>query len=101
VFFVEYANPYAEKEVLWFSTFLGGSVEMHLHSMGDDSLRAIYRFKKQESPLYPVAYHTDKSRMVKCVIVVGGRPKCAKVFPWIYPLPHPQWGTQYTVENIE
>ena len=101
VFFVEYANPYTDREVLWFSSFLEGPVEMHLHNMGDDSLKAIYRFKLQESPLYPVVYRTDRSRMVKCIVLVGGRQKCAKIFPWIYPLPHPQWGTTYTVESLE
>jgi len=101
VFFVDYTNPYSDREVLWISSYVEGSVKLHLHSMGDDSLKAIYHFKRQESPLYPVVYRTDRSRMVKCVILVDGRPKCARILPWIYPLPHPQWGTEYTVESIE
>ena len=100
VFFVEYPNPYRDKEVLWFASFLEGEVEMRLHDMTDDSLVAVYRFEPQTAPIYPIAYRADRERPVKCVILVDGRPKCATQVPWLYPLPVPQWGTRYTVKEF-
>jgi len=99
VFFVDYPNPYPDKEVLWFASFLDGPVEMRVHDMADDSLVAVYRFEPQAAPVYPIAYRADNERPVKCVVVVDGRAKCARQMPWLYPLPVPQWGTSYSVEE--
>lgn len=100
VFFFDYPNPYADKEVLWFAIFREGVVEMRNYDMQNDSLVAIYRFESQNAPVYPVAYHADESIPVKCVVYVDGRPKCAKQMPWMYPLAVPQWGTRYSVEEL-
>jgi hypothetical protein len=100
VFFFDYPNPYPDKEVLWFAAFMEGSVEMRVHDMENDSLVAVYRFVPQESPVYPIAYRADDSLPVKCVIHVNNRPKCARQMPWLYPLAVPQWGTEYTVEEM-
>jgi hypothetical protein len=99
VFFVDYVNPYPDKEVLWFSSYLEGPVEMEIHDAGNDSLEAVYRFEPQEMPLYAVAYRSDSNRLVKCVIRVNNQPKCARLCASFYPLPQPQWGTTYTVER--
>jgi hypothetical protein len=99
VFFAEYPNPYENQEVLWIASFMDGPVEMSVHDMETDSVVAVYRFAAQEAPLYPMVYRSDPERLVKCVVLVGGRSKCAKIFPWIYPLPFPQWGTTYTIET--
>ena len=100
VFFFEYPNPYPDKEVLWFAAFAEGEIEMRIHNMENDSLVAIYRFRHQEAPVYPIAYRADESVPVKCVVHVNNRPKCAKQMPWMYPLPVPQWGTEYSVEEV-
>jgi len=101
VFFFDYPNPYPDKEVLWFASYSEGPVEMRIHNMENDSLVAVYKFKPQKSPLYPIAYKADESVPVKCVVTVNGRPRCAKQMPWIYPLPVPQWGTEYSVEETK
>ena len=51
VFFFDYRNPYPDKEVLWFASYMEGDVAMKIHNMENDSLIATYRFAKQESPL--------------------------------------------------
>ncbi len=101
VFFFDYPNPYPDKEVLWFAAFEEGAVEMRIHNMENDSLVAIYRFQPQKAPVYPIAYRAEESVPVKCVIHVNDRPKCAKQMPWMYPLPVPQWGTEYSVEEVQ
>jgi hypothetical protein len=101
VFFADFPNPYRDKEVLWFSSYAQGRVEVYLHDASNDFVTSILTFDKQESPLYPLVYHSAGERIVKCVIRVDGREKCAKLFPWILPLPHPQWGTSYTIEQFE
>jgi hypothetical protein len=99
VFFVDYVNPYPDREILWFSSFLEGSVTMEVHDAASDSLEAIYHFEPQETPLYAVAHRTNSPRLVKCVILVANEAKCAKLLPVFYPLHHPQWGTEYRVEE--
>ena len=101
VFFFDYPNPYPDKEVLWFAAFTEGSIEMRFHNMENDSLVAVYRFREQDSPVYPVAYRVEERDPMKCVIHVNNRPKCAKQMPRIYPLAVPQWGTEYSVEEID
>lgn len=101
VFFFDYPNPYPDKEVLWFAAFEEGAVEMRIHNMENDSLVAIFRFQPQKAPVYPIAYRAEESVPVKCVIHVNDRPKCAKQMPWMYPLPVPQWGTEYSVEEVQ
>jgi hypothetical protein len=100
VFFADFPNPYADKEVLWVSNYAGGKVDVYLHSVHDDSVDMILHFEPQQSPLYPLVYHASDDRMVKCVVQVDGREKCAKLYPRIMPLPHPQWGTTYVVERL-
>jgi len=101
VFFVQYVNPYPDKEVLWFSSFIEGDVEMEIHSAETDSVEAIYHFEPQETPLFALAYRADSDRLVKCVVRINGRQKCARLLPAFYPLPQPQWGTSYRVEVVE
>lgn len=101
VFFVEYVNPYPDKEVLWFSSFIEGNVEMDVYNTETDSLEAIYHFEPQDTPLFVVAYRTESQRLVKCVVRVNSRPKCARLLPAFYPLPQPQWGTEYRVEEVK
>jgi hypothetical protein len=99
VFFVEDVNPYPDKEVLWFSSFLEGPVEMEIYDAASDSLEAVFTFEPQSIPLYTVAYRAESSRLVKCVIRVNDQPKCARLLPAFYPIPQPQWGTKYTVQE--
>jgi hypothetical protein len=100
VFYADYVNPYQDKEVLWIASYVEGPVELRIYDMQNDSLETIIRFEQQDSPLYPLAYHADESRVMKCVVFAGGRAKCAKTFPEIHPLEHPQWGTTFTVDDL-
>ncbi|MBI4534709.1 MAG: hypothetical protein HY708_00430 [Ignavibacteriae bacterium] len=99
VFFADYTNPYTNFELLWFASFLDSSAEMHIHNMESDSVEAVYRFEPQDAPLYTVSYRADRSRLVKCVIYVVGKPKCARVYPSMHPIHQPGWVTQYTVSE--
>lgn len=100
VFFVEYPNPYRDKEVLWIASFLEGPVALKLHNMETDSVLAVFRFDHQEAPIFPIAYREEGDGPVKCVILVNDLPKCATLLPSFYPLSVPQWGTTYTVEEM-
>lgn len=99
VFFAEYPNPYRDREVLWIASFMEGSLALRVHDMTTDSVVAVYRFRPQEAPIFPIAYRGDAEDPVKCVITIDGRPKCAALLPSFYHLPVPQWGTSYTVEE--
>ena len=72
---------------------------MHVHNIETDSLQYVYRFEKQETPLYTVPMHEDKEHLVKCVVFVDGHKKCAKVYPAWRPLHIPQFKTKYTIDS--
>jgi hypothetical protein len=99
VFFATYPNPYTDKEFLWFAVFVDGPVELRVHDFESDSLQSIYRFQQQDIPLHTIALHENKEHLVKCVLYINGRVKCAKVFADWRPLPYPQFKTQYTISN--
>ena len=99
VFFTTYPNPYPDKEFLWFAVFTSGAVEMHVHDAESDSLRAIYRFSRQDIPVYTVAFHEERTHFVKCVLFVDGRMKCAKLYPSWSVVNIPQFKTHYAVEQ--
>ena len=99
VFFATYPNPYSDKEFLWFAVFTEGNVEMRVHDLESDSLQSVYRFEKQAAPVHTIALHQDKEHLVKCVVFVGGRMKCAKVYPGWFPLQIPQFRTKYTISD--
>ena len=99
VFFIDDVNPYPDIEVLWFSSFLEGPVEMEIFDGATDSLEAAYIFEPQSTPVYAVAYRPESKRLVKCVIRVNAEPKCARLLTAFYPIPQPQWGTRYTVHQ--
>ena len=99
VFFASYVNPYPDKEFLWFAMFEEGVVEMRVHDFESDSLQYVYRFKKQATPVHTIALHQHKEHLVKCVLFVDGRMKCAKVYPAWFPLQIPQFKTQYTISD--
>ncbi len=81
VFFVEYFNPFADMELLWFSSFIEGHVKLYIYDTATDSLEAIYHFEEQEMPVYTIALHHEETvRFVKCIVYVDGRPKCAKIY---------------------
>jgi hypothetical protein len=99
VFFATYPNPYTDKEFLWFAVFVDGPVELRVHDFESDSLQSIYRFHPQDIPLHTIALHENREQLVKCVLYVNGRVKCAKVFTDWRPLPYPQFKTQYTISD--
>lgn len=99
VFFTTYTNPYPDKEFMWFAVFREGPVEMHVHNIETDSLECVYHFEKQDFPVHTVALHADQERLVKCVLFVDGRAKCAKLYPSWRPIQIPQFKTQYTIES--
>ena len=99
VFFATYPNPYPDKDFLWFAVFVDGAVEMDVHDFESDSLRAVYRFMKQDIPVHTVAMHEDTSHLVKCILYVDGHRKCAKVYPSWHPVQIPQFTTQYTISD--
>ena len=99
VFFATYPNPYTDKEFLWFAVFIDGPVEMRVHDLESDALQSIYRFEKQDIPVHTIALHENNEHLVKCVLFVDGRMKCAKVYPDWRPLQYPQFKTQYTIED--
>lgn len=99
VFFATFTNPYPDKEFLWFAVFGEGAVEMHVHDFETDSLQYVYRFEKQEAPVYTVSFHEDRAHLVKCVLFVGGHRKCAKLYPAWTPFQIPQFKTQYTIDT--
>jgi hypothetical protein len=99
VFFATYPNPYTDKEFLWFASFVEGPVELYVHNTSNDSIEAVYRFEKQDIPVYTIALHREPERLVKCVLFVNGRRKCAKVYPAWEPIDIPQFDTQYTIEG--
>ena len=99
VFFATYPNPYTDREFLWFASFVEGPVELYVHNSATDSIMAIYRFAKQDIPVYTISLHPKEDELVKCVVYVNGRMKCAKVYAAWTPMPMPQWKTQYTIEE--
>lgn len=99
VFFASYPNPYPDKQFMWFAVFVEGSVEMRVHNIESDSLEATYTFAKQDIPVYTIAMHEHPERLVKCVLFVDGRMKCAKMYPSWYPIQIPQFKTQYTIST--
>ena len=99
VFFTVYTNPYKDKEFLWFAVFGEGLVEMHVYDVETDSLQYVYHFEKQDGPVYAVALHEDREHFVKCVLVVDGHKKCAKLYPAWIPLQIPQFRTKYAIET--
>lgn len=99
VFFATYPNPYTDKEFLWFAVFVEGPVEMRVHDLESDALQSTYRFEKQDTPVHTIALHPKPEHLVKCVLFVNGRMKCAKVYPDWQPIPYPQFKTQYTIDG--
>ncbi len=99
VFFTSCTNPYPDKEFLWFAVFTKGVVEMRVHDLESDSLQSVYHFIKQETPVHTIALHNDRMHLVKCILFVDGRMKCAKVYPAWNPIQIPQFKTQYTISN--
>gem|GEM_PF-3275213 len=99
VFFATYPNPYPDKEFLWFVVFIDGPVEMHVHDFESDALQSIYRFEKQDIPVHTITLHEKPEHLVKCVLFVNGRMKCAKVYPDWQPLEYPQFKTKFAIED--
>ena len=99
VFFTTYPNPYPDKDFLWFAVYIEGLVEMHVHSLESDSLQSVYHFSKQDVPVHTVALHKNKEHLVKCVLYVNGRMKCAKVYTDWQPVELPQFKTHYVVTD--
>jgi len=99
VFFATYPNPYPDRDLLWFASFIEGPVELRVHNTLSDSVIAILRFEKQDIPLYTISLHYDMEQSVKCVLFVNGKRKCAKLYPAWTAMPMPQWKTQYTIEE--
>lgn len=99
VFFATYPNPYPDKEFLWFAVFIDGTVEMDVHDFESDSLQSVYRFMKQDVPVHTVPMHEDSSHLVKCVLFVDGRMKCAKVYHAWQPVQIPQFTTKYVISD--
>ncbi|MBM2841670.1 MAG: hypothetical protein HW412_2198 [Bacteroidetes bacterium] len=99
VFFATYPNPYPDKSFLWFAVFTEGAVEMHVHDSESDSLRFIYRFERQDVPVHTVAFHENRDHLVKCILFVDGRKKCAKLYPSWSAIQIPQFKTKYTIES--
>ncbi len=99
VFFAAYPNPYPDKEFLWFAVFIKGAVEMHVHDFESDSLQSVYRFMKQDVPVHTVALHEDGGHLVKCILFVDGRMKCAKVYHAWRPVQIPQFKTKYVISD--
>ena len=93
VFFAEHVNAFPDKDLLWFTVLIEGPVEMVVHTMETDSIESIYRFEPQDIPLHTIACRQDLTRNVKVVLFVGGRKKCARLYPALYPLPQ-NWTTQ-------
>lgn len=99
VFFATYPNPYPDREFLWFAVFVDGPVELRVHDLESDSLQSVYRFQRQDVPVHTIALHENRDHLVKCVLYIDGRMKCAKVFADWRPIPIPQFKTQYTISN--
>jgi hypothetical protein len=99
VFFATYPNPYTDMSFLWFAVFVEGAVEMRVFSLENDSLQAVYRFEKQTVPVHTVVTHEKPDRLVKCVLYVDGRRKCAKVYSDWRAHQYPQFLTQYTISE--
>jgi hypothetical protein len=99
VFFAVYANPYSDKDLLWFTVLHGDTVDLHVYDALNDSLEKVCHFEQQEIPLYTLAVRFEPDRFVKCVLSVDGRRKCARIYPAWYSLSYPQWKTNYTVEE--
>jgi hypothetical protein len=99
VFFSEYHNPYKDKEFLWFVSFAEGPVELRIHDTMTDTVQMVFHFDPQETPLYIITRMPEEERMVKCILYVDGRRKCAKLYPAWYPFPMSHWKTKYTVER--
>ena len=99
VFFASFPNPYQDKEFLWFAVFGEGVVEMRVHDFETDSLQCVYHFEKQEAPVYTIALHEDRDHLVKCVLLVDGHRKCAKLYPAWTPIQIPQFRTQYVIDT--
>jgi len=98
VFFSEHVNAFADRDLMWFTVLRPGAVEMRVSNTETDSLEGIYHFEPQDIPLHTLACRVDKERLVKCVLFVDGRRKCAKLYPSWYPLPQ-LWKTQFTIES--
>ncbi len=98
VFFAGLTNAFPDKDLLWFAVLIDGRVTMAVHDAETDSIEAIYHFAKQDRPLHTIACRQDRTRMVKCVLYVDGRKKCARLYPAWEPLPQ-NWRTQYTVDS--
>ena len=98
VFFSQHVNAFRDKDLLWFTVLRPGIVEMQVSNTETDSLEGVYHFEPQDIPLHTLACRVDMERLVKCVLVVDGRKKCARLYPAWYPLPQ-RWKTQYTIES--
>jgi hypothetical protein len=99
VFFATYPNPYMDKEFMWFAVFITGEVEMYVHDLETDTVLSVYRFAAQTPPVHTIAIHEDRTHLVKCLLYVDGRMKCAKVYPAWTPIQFPQFETQYTISD--
>jgi hypothetical protein len=99
VFFATYPNPYTDLSFLWFATYVEGPVEMRVYSLENDSLQAVYRFEKQDIPVYTIVTHEKPDHLVKCVVYVDGRMKCARVYNDWRAHQYPQFKTQYTISE--
>lgn len=100
VFFLDYPNAFADKELLAFASYVEGPVEMRVMDASTDSVKLVYKFANQVPRLFIVAYHPHPTHVVKCVLYVDGRPKCARMYTFDHAVPVPQWRTKYTLEEL-
>ncbi|MGA9115367.1 MAG: hypothetical protein WB626_01165 [Bacteroidota bacterium] len=98
VFFLAYANPFPDREILWFASYTEGDVALYVHNTSTDSVLRVLRFRAQAHPVFALAAKPNTADLVKCVIHVGGRPKCARLYPAFTAFHNPSWGTEYTEE---
>jgi hypothetical protein len=98
VFFAGFTNAFPDRDLIWFTVLIDGDVTMAVHDAETDTIEAVYHFAEQSLPLHTLACRLDNTRMVKCVLRVDGRKKCARLYPAWDPLPQ-NWKTRYTVDR--
>lgn len=97
MFFGEYVNPFKEKELVWFTVWELGTVELRVYDLEIDSLQAIYRFGKQRNALHTLAVRFEDEGFFKVVLLVDDARKCARVYPAWYPTGQTGWEINYDV----
>lgn len=100
VFFVDYPNAFSDKELLGFASYVDGPVEMRVVDAATDSVKLVYRFTEQAAHIFIVAYQPHPTHVVKCVLYVDGRPKCARMYTFERAVLIPQWRTKYSIEEL-